>query len=132
MSKNKNMFLGILLLFLTIIHAGILFVLFRLSNNVISPNKEEKTNFCKNEIKSKKKKEFELVKQIIHLDKFDLNFKTPYEGYLYVFAKSAELKFSDDSTIKIKNKLEGFYLAEGEIIRLSNPVDLKSVSFVKR
>lgn len=132
MSKNKNMFLSILLLFLTIIHASILFVLFRLSNNVLLPNKEEKTNFCKNEVKCKKKKEFELVKQIIHLDKFDLNFKTPYEGYLYVFAKSAELKFSDDSTIKIKNKLEGFYLAEGEIIRLTNPVELKSVRFVKR
>lgn len=48
------------------------------------------------------------------------------------FTKSAELKFSNNSTIKIKNKLEGFYLEGGEIIRLSNPVDLKSISFIKR
>lgn len=85
MSKNKNMILDILFLFLTIIHAGILFVLFRLSNNFILSNKVEKSNFYNNEIKGRKKKEFELVKQVIHLDKFDLNFKTPYDGYLYVF-----------------------------------------------
>ncbi len=89
---------------------------------------ERKKTSVKNIIHSP---QFELVKQVIQLDKFTLGFKTPYAGYLYITAQACDLYFSDDSFINIKTNLDKLYLEKGEIIFIKNPINLKSVRFVQ-
>lgn len=75
--------------------------------------------------------QFELIKQVIYLEKFTLGFKTPYSGYLYIVAKDCDIYFSDDSYIKVKRELNGFFLEKNELIFIKNPIDLKCVKFVQ-
>lgn len=75
--------------------------------------------------------QLDLIKQVIHLEKFTLGFKTPYNGYLYITAQACDLCFSDDSVLKVKNHLEGLFLEKGELIFVKDPVNLKSVRFIQ-
>lgn len=67
----------------------------------------------------------ELIKQIIHLEKFTLGFKTPYNGYLYITAQACDVYFSDDSFIKVKTHLDGLFLEKDELIFIKNPINPK-------
>lgn len=74
--------------------------------------------------------QLELIKQVIHLEKFTLGFKTPYNGYLYITAQACDVYFSDDSFIKVKTHLDGLYLEKDELIFIKNPINLKSIRFI--
>ena len=130
------MMLNVLLLLLVIIHASMLFVVMLLYA-LLSKNGSKEIHIKemmhnKAEIKAIERGQcFQLIKQVIDLTNFNLSFKTSYQGYLYVIAKSAILEFGDNTTIKIKNSLEKFFIDKGEVIRLINPVNLKSIRFVK-
>lgn len=78
-----------------------------------------------------RRSQFELIKQVIYLEKFTLGFKTPYSGYLYIVVKDCDIYFSDDSYIKVKRELNGLFLEKNELIFIKNPVDLKCVKFVQ-
>lgn len=75
--------------------------------------------------------QFELVKQVIYLEKFTLGFKTPYSGYLHIVARSCDVCFRDDRCIKVKRQLDGLFLEKDELISIRNPIDLKCVKFIQ-
>lgn len=75
--------------------------------------------------------QFELVKQVIYLEKFTLGFKTPYSGYLHIVARACDVCFRDDRCIKVKRQLDGLFLEKDELIFIKNPVDLRCVKFVQ-
>lgn len=75
--------------------------------------------------------QFELVKQVIYLEKFTLGFKTPYSGYLHIVARACDVCFRDDRCIKVKRQLDGLFLEKDELISIRNPIDLKCVKFIQ-
>ena len=69
--------------------------------------------------------------QTIYIENLKANFRTPYSGYLYINASYCELVFDDNSSLIVKGNLSDFYLDKGVAIRIINPVNLKSIKFVK-
>lgn len=107
----------------------VVLLLYKTQNNSCSPQHVKQMNTAVKDISGGP--QFELIKQVIYLEKFTLGFKTPYSGYLHIVAKACDVCFSDDRCIKVKRQLDGLFLKKDELIFIRNPIDLKCVKFIQ-
>lgn len=72
----------------------------------------------------------ELVKQIIKLTKYEIIYRAPYNGYLYVRVEAGQIDIGKEDSVRINRKLERIYIERDTEIKIK-PIGLKDVRFQK-
>jgi len=65
----------------------------------------------------------------IGLPDFNISFKTPYEGYLYIKSTSCELYISELSHLTIKDELTNLYIPKDETVTIKDIKNLQKLQF---